>query len=135
MVATVGAVLYAFAAWTLFVWGNRISNILSDTEATAADKALDLTVAGGLVVLALAVAVAARTGWQRRRVVTAAAVATFAVWAVRVPLLLAADHEAAFKIVHVALAAVSIALAAAALRHTRQSAPHPSPDTPHRQPA
>ena len=119
--------LYAFAAWTLFVWGNRISNILADADASAADKALDLVVASALVALGIAVAVAARIGWQRRPVVAAAAVATFAVWAVRVPLLLAADHGAAFKAVHVALAAISIALAAASLRQTRTTATPRSP--------
>jgi hypothetical protein len=35
---------------------------------------------------------------------------------VRVPLVLASDHEAAFVVVHLVLAAVSVALAAGALR-------------------
>lgn len=150
--ATVGPVLLAFAAWTLFVWGTRISNILSDAEADGASKALDLTVAVALSVLALAVLwvavtsrrsrshVPADTAADRRasglaarhgrHIVGTAAAATVAVWAVRTPLLLAADHGAAFKAVHAALALVSVALAYAAWRTTsRFSAQKTAPGT------
>jgi hypothetical protein len=96
--------------WTLFVWGTRIANILTDGGGTGA-----LVVVVVLTVLGLAAATSlagARLPWA----VPALALATLAVWAVRVPLLLASDHEASFVVVHLVLAAVSVALAAGALR-------------------
>ena len=75
-------------------------------------------VAGTLTALAVAAAVSLvgmrRLPWA----VPALAVATVAVWVVRVPLLLSHDHEAAFVVVHLVLAAVSVALAVAALRRS-----------------
>jgi hypothetical protein len=110
--------------WTLFVWGTRIANILTDGGGAGA-----LVVAGGLTALAAAAAASlagARLPWA----IPALAAATIAVWAVRVPLLLAADHEAAFVVVHLVLAGVSVALAAGALRATtaprRSPAPRPA---------
>lgn len=115
--------VYAFAAWSVFVWGTRISNILGDEVASTADKALDLTVAGGLTALALAAALAAwrgRPAWA----LPALVVATVAVWAVRTPLiLLDGGHGVAFKVVHAALAAVSVTLALAAWRQARSRPP------------
>jgi hypothetical protein len=110
---------YAFAAWTVFVWGTRISNIIDDGGAVGGGRALDLAVAGGLTILGLVVAVAT---WRRRPAwaLPALVVATVAVWAVRAPLiLLDPDHGAAFKAVHAALAVVSLALAAGAWRTAR----------------
>ena len=104
------ALLLVFAGWTLFVWGTRISNVLSDGGGAPA-----LVVAVGLVVLAVAVAwhaVRGRWAWS----VPALAAATLGVWAVRLPGVLLHDHSAAFKAVHVALGAVSVGLALAALR-------------------
>jgi len=74
-------------------------------------------VAVGLTVLAL-IAAAALAGARLPWAVPALALATVAVWVVRVPLLLTHDHAATFVAVHVALAAVSVALAAAALRRS-----------------
>ena len=68
-----------------------------------------------LTVLGLA-AGASLSGARLPWAVPALAVATVVVWAVRVPLVLASDHEAAFVVVHLVLAAVSVALAAGALR-------------------
>ncbi len=66
---------------------------------------------------ALGVAAAASlAGVRLPWAVPALAVATIAVWAVRVPLVLSNGHEAAFVVVHLVLAGVSVALAAAALR-------------------
>jgi hypothetical protein len=98
--------------WTLFVWGTRIVNILTDGGGAGA-----LVVALALTALGLAAAaslVRVRLPWA----VPALAVATIAVWAVRVPLVLAHDHEAGFVVVHLVLAAVSAALAVGALRAT-----------------
>ena len=110
---------YAFAAWTVFVWGTRISNILDDGGAGGGGRALDLAIAGGLTLLGLVVAVAT---WRRQPAwaLPALVVATVAVWAVRIPvILLDPDHGVAFKAVHAALAVVSLALAAGAWRSSR----------------
>ena len=103
-------VAWALVLWTLFVWGTRIANILTDGGGAGA-----LAVAVVLTALGLAAAAslaAARPPWA----VPALALATIAVWAVRVPLVLTNGHEAAFVVVHLVLAAVSVALAAASLR-------------------
>jgi hypothetical protein len=103
-------VVWAFAAWTVFVWGTRIRNILADDAGLPS-----LLVASGLTVLGILVAVHAAAG-RPRWAVPAAAAATLAVWAVRVPQILLHDHSAGFVVVHVVLAAVSVGLAVAATR-------------------
>jgi hypothetical protein len=113
--------------WTLFVWGTRIFNILTDGGGAGA-----LVVALGLT--ALGVAAAVSLGRVRRLpwALPALAVATVAVWVVRVPLLLAHDHAAGFVVVHLVLAGVSLALAGATLRATtpRRRSPAPAPAPP-----
>lgn len=99
-----------FAAWTLLVWGTRISNVLEDDGSAWAVAVAIAMIAGGAAVVITAVA-----GRGLRRAVVVLALATVAVWLVRLPgLLLDADHGTAFKLVHTALAVVSIALAATA---------------------
>lgn len=103
-------VVWAFAAWTVFVWGTRIRTILSDDGGAVA-----LAVAVGLTVLGVLVAVDAATKrlpWA----VPWAVLATVVVWAVRAPQVLVNDHGVGFKVVHVALAVVSVALAIGAWR-------------------
>lgn len=102
--------VYAFAAWTVFVWGTRVRNIVEDQGST-----VDLLAAVALAVLGVAVAVTAWKGGLAPVLALAAAV-TVAVWAVRLPLLVFDDHGIVFKAVHVALAAVSVSLALAAWR-------------------
>ena len=101
----------AFAAWTVFVWATRVSNVLRDDA-----SALDLVLAAAVTGLGVLVAVATlrrRPQWP----LVALVVVTVATWAVRTPpLLLDAEHGAAFKAVHLALAVVSLGLAAAAWR-------------------
>lgn len=106
--------VFAFAGWTVFVWGTRISNILGDEGASGVSRVVDLVIAGGLTALGLATAVAA---WRRRPSwpLPSLVVATALVWAVRTPLIVFdADHGGAFKAVHAGLAVVSLALALAA---------------------
>lgn len=113
--------VYALAAWTMFVWGTRVSNILRDDGST-----LDLVLAAALAILGIVVAVAA---WRRRPQwpLTALVAATVATWAVRTPLILFdADHDPAFKVVHAALAVLSVTLAALAWRSRSHLAPPPS---------
>jgi hypothetical protein len=105
--------VYAFAAWTVFVWGTRVRNIIQDQGST-----FDLVVAMALAALGVAVIVAARKGGLAP-VLAVAVVATVTVWAVRTPLIVFdADHEVAFKSVHTALAVVSVGLGLAAWRTT-----------------
>jgi cytochrome bd-type quinol oxidase subunit 1 len=111
--------------WTLFVWGTRIVNILTDGGGAGA-----LVVAGGLTALAVAAGVSLARFRRLPWAVPALAAATIAVWAVRVPLLLVHDHEAAFVVVHLVLAGVSVVLSALALRASglprRSPAPRPA---------
>ncbi|HVM03919.1 MAG TPA: hypothetical protein VM242_02000 [Acidimicrobiales bacterium] len=58
-------VLRAFAGWTVFVWGNRIWNILRDGEHGAAFKVVHLALA--LVSVAFAVAAWSIVTRNRRR--------------------------------------------------------------------
>lgn len=109
--------IYLFAAWTVLIWGTRIDNIVSDGGSAAA-----LALAGGMAALGVAVGVSEVLG-RGRRVLLVAAAATALLWAVRLPgLLLDGDHGAAFKLVHVGLAAVSVVLAAAVLSRRRAAA-------------
>lgn len=106
--------VYAFAAWTAFVWVTRVRNIVEDDGST-----IDLVMALGLATLGVAVVVAARKGGLAP-VLAVAVVATLAVWAVRTPLIVFdVDHGVAFKAVHTALAVVSVGLGLAAWRTTR----------------
>lgn len=100
-----------FALWSLFVWVTRIRNVVRDD--------------GGTVGLLAPAAVCGLAAWalvDRRRGVAALATATVAMWAVRLPMVLAHDHGVAFKVVHAGLAAVSLGLAALALREVRSAA-------------
>ena len=112
------ALLLVFAGWTLFVWGTRISNILSD-----GGSALALVVAAGLVALGVAVVWYAIDGAGRLAwAVPSLVAATVAVWAVRLPGVLLHDHSGAFKAVHLALGAISVLLALVA-RRARERVP------------
>lgn len=97
-----------FALWSLFVWVTRIRNVLRDD--------------GGAIGLLAPVALCALAGWalvDRRRGIPVLAAATVVMWAVRLPMVLAHDHGAGFKVVHAGLAVGSLALAAVALRDVR----------------
>jgi hypothetical protein len=110
--------------WTLFVWGTRIFNILTDGGGAGA-----LVVAVALTGLAVAAGVSSAGMRRLPWALPALAAATVAVWVVRVPLLLAHDHEVGFVVVHLVLAGVSLALSAAVLRATprRRRSPAPAP--------
>ena len=108
--------MWVFAAWTVFVWGTRIRNILADDGLSPG-----LVVAVGLTVLGVLVAVWAARG-RPSWAVPAAVVATHVVWAVRVPQIALNDHSAAFVAVHLVLAVVSVGLALATAR--TQRGPH-----------
>lgn len=97
--------LLVLPLWTLFVWVGRIRNIVDGDESKAG-----VIIPIILTVLALVALV------DRRRGLPLLAVATVAVWAVRVPIVLLRDHSVGFKVVHVVLALVSIGFAALSMR-------------------
>lgn len=127
------ALVSTFSVWTLFVWGGRIRNVVAADELTTAGRAWRLGLAA---VFVLGAVIVLGTLWAARgdvrvhrqpggsdrvvvpspllRAVTALAVATAVVWLVRGGAIVLGDHDAAFKVVHSALALVSVALAAAA---------------------
>ena len=93
---------WLFVGWTVFVWAGRIRN-------------------GGSLLLALSFLVLAGLAiWRRRPFLTVLGVWTIGVWAVRTPYILAHDHPADFKAVHVVLAVVSVGLALAAQRDVQR---------------
>lgn len=107
----------ALAVWTFFVWTTRINNIVGDEALDGGQKAARVALAfsfTALVALVL-VALASRTAWLRPAV-TALAVWTVVVWAVRAVAIGLGDHDAAFIAVHLALAVVSVVLAGLAVR-------------------
>jgi hypothetical protein len=103
--ASIGTSTYLLAAWTLFTWGTRIRNAVQDDESAAA-----FVLPAALVVLAV-LAIARPRRWTRLLGLTVSAV-----WLVRVPMIIAGDHDAAFEAVHTALAVITWLLAAWALR-------------------
>ena len=103
--------VWAFALWTLFVWGSRIRNILADDGPAAS-----LALAVGLSALGVLLVVAAATGWRRAQIVAAALLVTVVVWLIRTPLVLLDDHSVAFKAIHTGLALVAVVLGVLALR-------------------
>ncbi len=109
--------LLAFVGWTVFVWLNRLVNAWSsDTEGTGG-KVVSTVIAAVLLALAVAATVVLVRTWHAALTAGAArmlqgfAVLTVVVWAVRVPLILLADHTAGFKVVHAAIGLVAVALA------------------------
>lgn len=109
--------LLAFVAWTAFIWVNRLVNAWSsDTESTSG-KVVSTVLAVALLGFAVAGVVVLVRTWQgsltvgAARMLQALAGLTVAVWAVRIPLILLADHAVGFKVVHAALGVVSLALA------------------------
>lgn len=107
----------ALAVWTLLVWATRIDNIWSDEALDTASKIGRTALAGSFVVLAL---LTLAWVWRHRHagfppctvyLLGPFAAWTVVVWVVRGAGILVADHGAAFKVVHTALAAVSITLA------------------------
>lgn len=110
------------AGWTLFVWATRIGNVWRDGDLEVGQKLGRTGLAASFTVLAVVVLVAVV---QRRRRLPTAVLAlagwTTAVWVVRATRIVLADHEGAFKVVHVVLAVVSIGLSALAARAVRRA--------------
>ena len=111
--------VFVLAVWTLLVWSNRVYNIASDS---ANGDGLDLARAIAFVLVGLAVAVVALAPTSPEvlhRVVSVAGWASIALWATRIVTIPMGDHDVAFVVVHLVLAAISIALALWAMASTR----------------
>lgn len=112
----------ALVAWTFLVWTTRLNNIVADESLDGAAKVGRLALALSFTALAAAVVWAlTRRRARLSQAVTALAVWTVVVWAVRAVGIALADHDAGFIAVHLALAAVSTVLAALAVRELRQA--------------
>ena len=125
-----------FAGLTLFIWGNRIWLAWTNPDDSVAEKVLWSTPITAFVIAAAVVAVLLLRGGDPtegrfRRLVRVFAAGTGLYWAVRLPILLAADHDVPFKVVHSVLAAVSVGAAVAAWRSiARKAAPSTAVDEP-----
>jgi Na+/melibiose symporter-like transporter len=102
----------ALAAWSLFVWVNRITNAWTGDEGLFS-KLVSTVLAAALIVVAVA---AVSEVWRRdarRAALLSKALAggTIAVWVVRAPMILLGGWSIGFLVVHMVLAAASIALA------------------------
>ena len=104
------AAAYALAAWTALTWGTRVRNALQDDEPVDA-----------YVVPAVLLVLAAITVLRPRRWAPLLAIASSVAWLVRVPMLLANGHGAAFVAVHGVLAVVTWVLAAIVVRSTART--------------
>lgn len=126
--------VFGFAALTLLIWGNRIWLAWTNDEDTVGEKLVWSTPITLFVLAAVAVLVRyarqvepSSAGFTR--LVQAFAGGTVLYWAIRAPLILLADHEVPFKVVHGVLAVVSVAAAVAAWRAVSQTARRTGPPT------
>ncbi len=119
----------AFVAWTLFVWGGRLRNLVQEPGPLADANRWSLVASIAFVSLALGLAAVAVTAGRLDRATTllvptvaALGALTVAVWVPRAVDIAIGDHDLGFIVVHVVLAVVSIVLAAVALVATRRRA-------------
>jgi len=121
-------VLIGLVVWTVFVWGNRISNAWRSTTETTGAKVSSTLLAGSFLVFAAIGVVIAVRAWRRRFsrgevvVLRVFAAWTTVVWVWRIVAISLADHAVGFKAVHAVLGLVSIALAVLVWRATTVSA-------------
>jgi hypothetical protein len=119
------AALGALCAWTVFLWGNRISNAWSSTTESTSAKVISTILAVSFLVFALGGVVALVRAWRTpsasvpRTFLLAFAGWTVVVWVVRIGAILLADHSIPFKAVHAVLGVVSIVLAIVVARSVR----------------
>lgn len=122
MPRTTRSLLATFAAWTVFVWTNRLVNAWGSATETTGAKVISTTLAAVFLALAAATAWIA---WRTRRepldrtgggVLQAFAAWTALVWVVRLAAIVLADHSLGFKLVHAGLAVISVVLAVPAWR-------------------
>lgn len=101
----------ALLGWTLFVWGNRVANALSNDEGAGALVLSGLmAVATGAYVAGLVRSWRAGPDEGAARLLLVLPALTVPVWVVRGADIATSGHEAPFVVVHLVLAAISIAL-------------------------
>ncbi len=113
-VKKVRGLLWVLVAWTGVVWITRIRNLTGDDQLTSSGRIWRLLLT--VVFLGFAVLSVSVLGGRWRRIGSTRLIAVFCIWTVtfwvvRGTGILFADHDAAFKAVHAALALVSIAIA------------------------
>ncbi len=113
---------WLLVAWTLFVWGTRIRNIIEDDELAGFEQIWRTGLAVGLTVLALGGLAALVSHKAVRPAITALAGVTVVAWVVRGISIAFADHSAAFIAIHLVLAIVSIGLSVWSWRTIQQQA-------------
>ncbi len=111
-------------AVTLAIWVNRIwlawTNPDDDTVAQKFVWSVPIVAFVAAAVVLLAMLAQGRAGTLTFvRLVQGFALATIAYWAIRLPMILLADHPAGFKVVHTLLAVALGAASIAALRSVR----------------
>jgi fucose 4-O-acetylase-like acetyltransferase len=110
--------LAVFVAWTTYLWVTRIANAWGSSTESTSSKVISTVLAGVMLALAAAALVVLVRAWRRPLTVAGARTVqvlcgvTAVVWVVRGVQILASDHDAPFKIVHVTLGVISLVLAA-----------------------
>lgn len=101
------------AGWTVFVWGQRITNVIADDDLAGFARTWRLVVAVGFTAAAIAGGVLVLTRRpQARTVLVGLAVVGSGWWLIRGAQTLFADFSVGFKVVHTVLALVTVALSA-----------------------
>jgi hypothetical protein len=117
----------ALCGWTVFVWGNRISNAWSSTTESNSAKVTSTILAASFLLLAIGGIVVLVRSWAAplsegaRNLLLVFAGWTVLVWCVRIVAILLADHAVGFKVVHAVLGLISIALALSVARAVRRT--------------
>lgn len=109
--------LLALGAWTVFVWFQRIGNVIGDDERSGFAQAWRLVVAVGFVAAGLALVgfvIAGQRGSEIGRLASPLGLGLAAVgsawWILRGGQILIGDWDLSFKMVHTVLAVVVVAL-------------------------
>lgn len=111
--------VWVMVGWTLFVWVNRIRNVMADPDLGGSARLGPILMSVALIVAALVVGFVAWSGRgpSLSSAVRVLAASTTVVWVVRsVDIVASGDHPVPFVVVHVSLAVVSIGVAVWALR-------------------
>ncbi len=123
--------LWAFVAWTLFVWFTRLNNVFGDGTLSDSETIRGAAIALAFVVVAASIPLVA-VGANRfiGTYASIVAVITAAWWTVRLFTNLFGDGSAGFKVVHTLLSIVAVGLSVAVLRwHTSRVRIPTKPET------
>lgn len=119
--------LWLLTIWTVFIWVNRLRNLISDPEAASSEKIWVFIVSGIFFFLALISLFFLFGFWKKYGASTVQFAAIFglgtsAFWLIRgAGILFSRHHDFGFKLIHLALALASIILGALLYRAGDQS--------------